>query len=361
MISPAQLASMRRKPPVTQAYDAEHTDDGTTVTSLRYAMGPLVPDKPLICYWAMVSASSELDEEDIEIHSFDADGMTKEGIHKKVVFLAMESLIKNNHQEFNLHVYQEYLMQQIRKVQNVIPFVSIMHNNKTGIHHSKRLIEHLGNFVSPLLSEADKQMNDKVSYQRFLYVDASMAANGGGEVGYGFVIKDIVFSPDGEEKYWRLGFSSAMTKVQKGEGSTGAELQAIFRAIRSQRVIKKKIRDGERSLTIVSDSKYGIDILNALRHGTTPPTDIKINDLSLATAERIIAKLADIKDVQFQWVKGHGDDLLNDAADRLALSERRNERCDIPQETREFVKNNIIAHTLERLEAQGIKAVHDEG
>jgi hypothetical protein len=61
--------------------------------------------------------------------------------------------------------------------------------------------------------------------------------------------------------------------------------------------------------------------------------------------------------VEFKLVKGHGTDLLNDAADRLALSQRRNSDLGISVEVRETMKENIISDTLDALKAQGITAV----
>lgn len=372
MTNPAQMAIIRRKAPVilpSTTLETGTDDDGLTVTVLRFAMGPEEQDKPLICYWTVARSDSELqDDEEPEIQSFNADSMSKDEAAKQVVLLAMERLIENGVRDFNIYIDQEPLRRHIENIQDIFPELRILkHSNRAGISHNLRVREHLNNVVIPLFSERDKRVHEEkendrlasLSTQRSVYVDASLAT-GGADVGFGCVIKDIITDTETGEQYWNLTYDAAMTIIANNDGSTGAELQAILETLKMPELLNKDIREGRRSLTFLSDSRWGIELLNALRHGTEPKIDEKIKANWWIRAERIVKKLDEIENVEFKWVKGHGTDLLNDAADRLALSQRRNEQADIPLETREVIKKNIILDTLESLSAKGIKAVaHD--
>lgn len=355
---------MRRNAPVDLSSTGSD-DDALMVTVLRFAMGPEEQGKPLVCYWAMICADSELEEDEPEVHSFNADNMSKEDAAKRVVLLAMETLIRDGARDFNLHIDQEPLRRQVESIQGLVPGLRILNNtNKVGTRHSLRVRQQLNNIVVPLFSERDKRLHEEkngnrlasLSPQRSVYVDASVAT-GGTEVGYGIVIRDIITNAKTGEQHWSLTYDAAMTMIAKKDESTGAELQAILETLKTPGLLTKDIREGKRSLMILSDSKWGIELLNALRYGTKPRISEKIKTNWWFKAERIVKKLEHIEHVEFQWVKGHGTDLLNDAADRLALSQRRNEQIDIPLEARENIKKNIIIDTIEGLGARGIKAV----
>jgi ribonuclease HI len=291
--------------------------------------------------------------------------MSKDEAAKQVVLLAMQELLADGLRGLNLHVDQEPLRRQVESILGIIPGMRLLKNNhRIGLRTSLRARQHLDSILNPLFSERDKRLHEEetrrrlasISEQRALYVNASLSA-GGAQVGYGYVIKDIFTDPDTGEQHWELAYSAALTGINKSDVRTGAELQAILETLKTPGVLNKDIRTGARSMTVLSSSEWGIELINAVKHGTQPRIREKIKESWWGKAERIIRRLDGIENVEFQLVKGHGSDPLNDAADRLALSQRRNSDLGVSLEVRETMKENIISDTLDGLKARGVTAV----
>lgn len=140
-----------------------------------------------------------------------------------------------------------------------------------------------------------------------IYTDGSSLANGraGASAGVGV--------------YFGIEDPRNVSERLEGEPQTNqrAELTAILRALQAVSV--------DQDVRIISDSKYSISCVtqwytNWERNGwKTQGKDVKNRDL----IEAIRAKIQDRDDsgtqTMFQWVKGHGEDMGNAAADRLAV------------------------------------------
>ena len=139
--------------------------------------------------------------------------------------------------------------------------------------------------------------DDNTEVEQLVYTDGACSGNPG-PGGWAWV------EPGGR---WANGAEAASTNQRM-------ELKAALEAIRSH--------PGD--LIVVSDSTY---VINCFRDGWWRKWQSNgwRNSKKEPVANRelwepLIAEFNGRGDVQFRWVKGHSDDPLNDAADRLAVA-----------------------------------------
>lgn len=207
---------------------------------------------------------------------------------------------------------------------------------------------------SEMLPSGSTEDEYRKTGKRTVYVDASMT-EASGLVGAGYVIRDAYANPSVTSEHWELEFGSLSTKYMRNGGSTHAELNAILSVLRGTKVLNSSVRYGQQSLVIISDSKYAIEMLNLLRYGIQPTFQESIMGIWKDTAEQILFLLHDV-DAEFEWVKGHSEDLLNNAADGLAMAIRKS--IESPQRNKDdmqFYRGRIVSQTVSALHMRGIK------
>jgi ribonuclease HI len=121
----------------------------------------------------------------------------------------------------------------------------------------------------------------------------------------------------------------AYTTVSDHGGIRAGELAAIRRGLQATLNLHPVLRDGIGSLTVLTDSKDALDLLErvAADYNLTGED----ND-SLQECRRILGSARGI-DIRFEWVRGHNGHALNELADRLAVLARRNREMGVDEVT----------------------------
>jgi ribonuclease HI len=121
----------------------------------------------------------------------------------------------------------------------------------------------------------------------------------------------------------------AYTTVSDHGGIRAGELAAIRRGLQATLNLHPVLRDGTGSLTVLTDSKDALDLLQrvAADYNLTGED----ND-SLQECRRILGSARGI-DITFEWVRGHNGHALNELADRLAVLARRNREMGVDEVT----------------------------
>jgi ribonuclease HI len=103
-----------------------------------------------------------------------------------------------------------------------------------------------------------------------------------------------------------------------GERSTTNQRMELYAVIDALRTLA-----GSEPVEIVSDSTYVVNCFRDrwwVRWQQNGWRNAKKQPVANADLWRELVDLVNDHDVRFRWVKGHGDDLLNDAVDRLAVA-----------------------------------------
>jgi hypothetical protein len=185
--------------------------------------------------------------------------------------------------------------------------------------------------------------------ERTVYVNISYERSKR-EFGIGYVVKDIFLNTDTGEETWNLRFFSSLSLLPVRGNENVAHLRAILRALSGRNVVSQGIKTNVRSLVIYSPDREAVTLLTALRHGD--PSEGNRADLMQEPAMRVIALMRGVKGVQFKVCDEN--DMLNEAAGRLALATRRNEEFGISGAPARDIKLQIVSDTLETLESMGI-------
>lgn len=153
-------------------------------------------------------------------------------------------------------------------------------------------------------------MNDRARFVAF--ADGSSLSNPGGPGGTGFIVFDRTHSA--------LRFGGVRYEMDGSFAVTNnrMELRAVLQALDG-------LPEGS-SVQVCSDSRYVVDALSKWIHGwrkrnwkTAEGSDVLNRDL----IEAIDARVRTLK-VQWQWVRGHAGNPLNELVDALANSAARN-------------------------------------
>lgn len=296
--------------------------------------------------------------------TFESTDMTKVEIANKVMLLALEYLLARERSDVKIVITQQELREAFTTVNEIVPTYSFLpRKNMVGAALSREANAALTMWTTMrrrkhaewVKANNIKNQISHLSKHRYIYIDASVATKRK-LIGVGYVTKDIITDPKTGDESWELGFGSTRTRNTKVRGgSTLAELRAMHHVLATSKVLDSHIRSNRRGFTLVSDSKWGVQLLNSMRHGTKITAEFSVMRVWREAASEIIELVNDIEDVQFKWVKGHGSDMLNDAADRLALAARRNIEFDIPKDSRVEMNTRIVNETVDVLKKQGTK------
>ena len=120
----------------------------------------------------------------------------------------------------------------------------------------------------------------------------------------------------------------ASTDTAVHGGIRAGELSAIRRGVQASVSAHKSLQEGMGTLTVLSDSRRALELLERLRSDATLATD---DSEAVGEGRRILGLLKNAK-VEFQWVRGHSGHPLNEIADRLAVLARRNAEMGISQD-----------------------------
>lgn len=115
------------------------------------------------------------------------------------------------------------------------------------------------------------------------------------------------------------------TTVSEHGGIRAGELSAIRRGLQSTLNLHPALKDGTGSLTVLSDSKAALELLE--RVSADEPLTGEDPD-SVHEVKRILGSARGV-DIRFEWVRGHDGHPLNEIADRLAVLARRNREMDV--------------------------------
>lgn len=119
------------------------------------------------------------------------------------------------------------------------------------------------------------------------------------------------------------------TTVSEHGGIRAGELTAIRRGLQSTLNLHPALKDGIGSLTVLSDSKAALELLE--RAAEDEPFTGEDPD-SVHEVRRILGSARGV-DIRFEWVRGHDGHPLNEIADRLAVLARRNREMDVDELT----------------------------
>lgn len=135
---------------------------------------------------------------------------------------------------------------------------------------------------------------------------------------------------DGDGNFWLEAMEAGNPKV--------TEVVAISHAIRST---KPPITH----LTVVSDSQDALALVEDVIHHNSP---LPSNPATFGEMSRLRTFLQRNPSVQVDltWVKGHGNDPMNIAADALAVLARRHHRAKIPSDQTEARAREIVDAAL---------------
>jgi ribonuclease HI len=311
------------------------------------------------CFWVITRRPIGIKHQPVISGSFISEGMTAAEAAQEVIRRVNEQVSASG-ENLEICVPQKKLASAVLGNPGVSQ--GLFRGSKENPYYLK-----LGQRAASLLAKRKTQLRAEMTpndaagegdqtkaNKRTVYVDASMT-EASGLVGAGYVIKDVYANPSMDSEHWALEFGSLSTKYMRNGGSTHAELSAINAALRGTKAINSSVRHGEQSLVIISDSKYAIEILNWLRYGTEPTIRESIMGIWKDIAEQILFLLHDV-DVEFEWVKGHSDDLLNSAADSLAMAIRKSiESPHRNEEDIQFYRGRIVSQTVSALNMRGIK------
>jgi ribonuclease HI len=310
------------------------------------------------CAWVITRRPIGIKHQPVISGSFISEGMTASEAAHEVIRRINEHFLTSE-ETFEICAPQKKLKSAVREDQEESR--STFGGTKENPHYlklSQRAAALLAKRKTKLRadmnpSETTNDSGYRKTDKRTVYVDASMT-EASGLVGAGYVIRDAYVNPSVDSEYWELGFGSLSTKYMRNGGSTHAELNAILSVLRGTKVLNSSVRHGQQSLLIVSDSKYAIELLNWLRYGTELTIQESVLGVWTDAAEQILFLLHDI-DVEFEWVKGHSDDLLNNAADRLAMAIRKSiESPHRGEDDIQFYRGQIVSQTVSALNMRGV-------
>lgn len=111
-------------------------------------------------------------------------------------------------------------------------------------------------------------------------------------------------------------------------GILAGELAAMRRGLQNTVSAHPVLRRGVGSLSVLTDSKPALALLDRVRKNVIRNYDDMI---AVREAQRILG-LARGANVSFAWVRGHNGHSLNELADRLAVLARRNAESGTPDE-----------------------------
>lgn len=123
------------------------------------------------------------------------------------------------------------------------------------------------------------------------------------------------------------------TAVSDHGGIRAGELAAIRRGLQATLNLHPVLRDGTGTLTVLTDSKAALELLERVAAGEAPTEE---DTDSVHECKRILGSARGV-DIRFEWVRGHDGHPLNEFADRLAVLARRN---------REMGVDDITAHRM---------------
>lgn len=324
---------------------------------LRYDTMPTVRGKE--CWWVITRRPIGIKHQPVISGSFISEGMTAAEAAHEVIRRVNEHFLASD-EKLEICAAQKKVKNAVKEDQSVSR--SLFGGAKENPHYLK-----LSQRAAALLTKRKTKLRAEMTPgdttagsdyrktgKRTVYVDASMT-EASGLVGAGYVIRDTYTNPSVDSEHLELEFGSLSTKYMRNGGSTHAELHAILSTLRGTKVLNSSVRHGQQSLLIVSDSKYAIEILNWLRYETELTIQENVIGIWKEAAEQILFLLHDI-DVEFEWVKGHSDDLLNSAADSLAMAIRKSiESPHRGEDDIQFYRGRIVSQTVSALNMRGIK------
>lgn len=300
------------------------------------------------------------------INAFVIDGMTQDEVANEVVVQAIGKIIEANLGTVKIYVEQENLRARLTEALPLFPQLRLLdvddfEGQILSQYAKARVTDRAAHQEKEYLLKFERAKALKMTglhHERKIYVDASFGLESE-RIGYGYIIKDEIKGRNGVTT-WRITYGADTSLINPKNGSTGAELQAIRNTLSSTGAVDKDIRDGYRTVTICSDSLWGIRILKAKRLGTAPNLDQEVLPHWDSMAEGVIRNVKNVRRVNFEWVKGHSDDPLNHAADRLAVASRRAFETGASNHERLTAKENIIREMVCTLEASGLQVVINE-
>lgn len=335
----------------------QSTERAAEYAVLRYDTMPTVRGKE--CWWVITRRPIGIKHQPVISGSFNSEGMTAIEAAREVIRRVNDYFLTSE-EKLNICAPQKKLKAAIEEDHRLsASLYSGAKENPYYLKLSQRAAALLAKRKTKLRAEMTPcettgEAESKKTNKRTVYVDASMT-EASGLVGAGYVIRDAYTDQSSDLEQWELEFGSLSSKYMRNGGSTHAELSAIQSVLRGTKALNSSVRRGEQSLLVVSDSKYAIEILNWLRYGTEPMINETVLGIWKQAAEQILFLLHDI-DVEFEWVKGHADDLLNNAADSLAISTRKSiESPHRNDDDIQFYRGRIVSQTVSALSMRGIK------
>ena len=121
----------------------------------------------------------------------------------------------------------------------------------------------------------------------------------------------------------------AYTTVSAYGGIRAGELAAIRRGLQSTLSNHPVLKEGVGDLTVLTDSKAALEVLERVTTGSLEPFD---DTDSVIECKRILGSARGVN-ISYEWVRGHNGHPLNEMADRLAVLARRNREMGVDELT----------------------------
>lgn len=121
----------------------------------------------------------------------------------------------------------------------------------------------------------------------------------------------------------------AYTAVSAHGGIRAGELAAIRRGLQATLSHHPVLREGVGTMTVITDSKAALEVLNRVATGSLQACD---DTDSVLECKRILGSARGVN-ITYEWVRGHNGHPLNELADRLAVLARRNREMGVDEVT----------------------------
>lgn len=285
------------------------------------------------CLWVLSYAMSHYVYRHPEEGSIETTGMSPAQIRNAVVLAALEALITSGIGTVTLYTPDAAARSVLKEVNAMLPGLIVVDAEPEWAPLCLQATES----IVELWFEKTERHRIKLAREEWLaqaspvvvHVDASARLHRS-TIGVGFVVSDEALDPNTGKIVPSYTFH-ASTSVSPPTGkSTLAELTAIRQALKHGFVMTPEVKGNKRGLKIVTDSLESVLLLTALRTGTKCRRPI--TQAQWDYGKKIVESLAGIKDVTFEWVRGHAGDPINEATDRLAVAARRNSEMEISKE-----------------------------
>jgi ribonuclease HI len=285
------------------------------------------------CLWILSYAMSHYVYRHPEEGNIDTTGMNPAQVRNAVVFAALEALIASGIGAVTLHTPDDAVRSVLKEVNAMLPGLTVLDSEPEWALPCLQATEH----IVELWFEKNERHRIKQAREEWLaqanpvvvHVDASARLHRS-TIGVGFVVSDETLDSNTGKIVPSYTFHATTTTSPPTGKSTLAELTAIRQALKHGFVMTQEVKSNKRGLKIVTDSLESVTLLTALRTGTKCRRPI--TQAQWDYGQKIVDSLAGIKDVTFEWVRGHAGDPINEATDRLAVAARRNSEMEISKE-----------------------------